>query len=57
MGDEVLLHGCESIPVCDVVGEFNLLGGPEGRFSLFEHLPNGGVLDGEEDKAVRVHTY
>ncbi len=40
---------------CSVGGrEVNLLGSPKGCFSLFVHLPDVRVLDGEEDKAMGV---
>ncbi len=34
--------------------EVDLLSSPERRFSLLVHLPNIVVLDGEEDKAMRI---
>jgi len=44
----------EAIPVCGVILKVNLLGGPERGFGLLIHTPDIIVLDGKEDKTVRV---
>jgi hypothetical protein len=54
-GDEVLLCCQESVPICGVSGEVNFLGSPEGCLGLLVHPPDVIVLDGKEDKAVRVY--
>lgn len=48
---EVALVVTEALPVLVVVGQIQLLGGPEGRLSLLVHLPHLVVLDGEDDEA------
>ena len=50
----MLLHWRESVPVCGIGREVDLLGSPKGRFRLFVHPPDGVVLDGEEDKTIGV---
>ena len=44
----------EAIPVCCVMLKVNLLGGPERGFGLLVHSPYIIVLDGKEDKTMRV---
>ena len=44
----------EAIPVCCVILEVNLLGGPERGFGLLVHSPYIIVLDGKEDETMRV---
>ena len=38
VGYEVLHHWRESVPVCSISREVNLLGSPKGRFGLFVHI-------------------
>ena len=41
MGDEVTLIVIQSmVPIVQILGQIDLLGGPEGCFGLFIHLPN-----------------
>jgi hypothetical protein len=54
MGYEVLFSWCKLLPVCNVSGEVNLLGSTKRCFSLFVHLPDVGVLNGEDDQAMGV---
>ena len=54
VGYEVLHHWRESVPVCSISREVNLLGSPKGRFGLFVHPPDVFMLDGEEDETVGV---
>ena len=44
----------EAVPICGVVFEVYLLGSPKRGFGFFVHSPDVIVLNGEEDKAVRV---
>ena len=50
VGYEVLLRWRESVPVCGISREINLLGSPKGRFGLFVHPPDVVMLDGERTK-------
>jgi hypothetical protein len=43
-----------SIPIRGIGREVDLLGGPERCFGLLVHPPNIVVVDGKEDKAMRV---
>ncbi len=54
MSDKVLLCWQESVPICGIGREVNLLGGPKGCFSLLVHLPDVIVLNGEEDKVMGI---
>jgi hypothetical protein len=42
--------------VADVLGEIDLLGGPEGGFGLLVHFPDLRVLDREHAEPVRVRS-
>lgn len=53
-GDEEPLAVLEVAPVLEVVGEVELLSGPEGGLGLLVHLPDLGVLDGEQHEALLV---
>jgi hypothetical protein len=52
--DEVLLLGVEFLPVSQVLVEIDLVDRPEGGEVFLVHVVDGGVVDGEEDEAVRV---
>ena len=52
--DEVPLGVVESLPVLDVGGEVDLLGGPESSDLLLVHLPDVAVPDGQDHEAVGV---
>jgi len=54
VGYEVLLCWRESVPVCGISREVNLLGSLKGRFRFFVHPPDDVVLDGEEDNTIGV---
>lgn len=54
MGDEVLLVLGEGLPVPEIRGEVDLLGGPERSFRLLVHAPHLVLLDGEEAEAILV---
>jgi hypothetical protein len=54
MGDKVLLHLQESVPICGVGREVKLLGSPKGRFSLLVHSPDAIVLNAEKDKVMGI---
>ena len=54
MGDKVLLRWQESIPICGISREVNLLGNPKGRCSFLIHSPDVIVLNGEEDEAMGI---
>lgn len=42
------------LPIVHVLGQIDLLSGPEGGLGLLVHLPHLMELDGEEHKAARV---
>ena len=52
--DEVLLLLLQLGPVRQVLGEVDLFCRPEGGLRLLVHLPNGVVLDGQDDEPSRV---
>jgi len=52
--DEMLFLVIEILPVGEIGGEVDFLGGPEGSLLLFVLFPDLGVLDGEDDKSVGV---
>jgi hypothetical protein len=52
--DEMFLVVIQFLPVLNVLGEIDFLSGPESGFLVLVHLPDVVVLDGEENKAVRV---
>jgi hypothetical protein len=54
MGDKVLLCWKESVPICGVRREVDLLGGPKRRLSPLVHFPDVIVLNGEEDGAMGI---
>lgn len=54
MGDEVSLIIVQPIvPISQILGEINFLGGPKGRFGLFVHLPD---LEGNQSISPRAFT-
>ena len=55
VGYEVLLRWRESVPVCGIRREVDLLGSPKGRFGLFVRPPDVVALDGEEDETIEAH--
>ncbi len=54
MGEEEAFNIGQMAPVQDVCGEVNLLDCSEGGFGFLVHVPDVRVLDGEQDKAMRV---
>ena len=54
MHDEVLFCCRESVPVYSVAREVYFFSSPKGGFGLLIHPPDVIVLDGEENKAMRV---
>jgi len=52
--EEALVLGEAVLPVVHVLGEVDLLGGPEGGLGLLVHLPDLVEFDGEEDEAARI---
>ena len=54
VGYEVLFRWRESVPVCGISREVDLLGSPKGRFNRFVHPPDVIMLDGEEDEMIGV---
>ena len=47
VADEVTLVGVEVLPILEVIGEVNLLGGPEGGLGLLVHVPDLIYTSGE----------
>ena len=54
MHDEVLFCRQESVPVFGVAQEIYFFSSPKGGSGLLLHPPDVIVLDGEEDKVMRV---
>ena len=54
MLDEVLLGFLEAGPVLQVLGQVDLLSGPEGGHRLLVHAPHVCVFDREQVESVRV---
>merc|ERR1711974_176604 len=55
VGDEEALVIVQAVvPVVEILGEIDLLCGPERSLGLLVHLPDIVVLDGEQDEASRV---
>jgi hypothetical protein len=41
-------------PMLHVVGEIDLFGGPKAGLVFFIHLPDAGIIDGEDHKPILV---
>ncbi len=54
VGYEEPLRWQESVPVCGISREVDLLSSPKGRFGLFVHHPDVVMLDGKEDETIGV---
>ena len=51
---EVALVLLERLPVGQIATQVHLLDGPEGSLGFLVHLPNVGVLDGQNDETTRI---
>ena len=54
MLDEVLLIWLESRPVLFVLSKVNFVNSPKAGHLVFIHLPDIVILDGQDNKSVRV---
>jgi hypothetical protein len=54
VGDELAFVVRQMAPVHNDCGEVDIFDCPEGGFGFLLHVPDVRVLDGEQDKAMRV---
>lgn len=54
MLDEMLFVLLEALPVLHVCSQINLINSPEACHLILVHFPDVGILDRQEDEAVRV---